>query len=80
MFHVSISTVEPSKCPKGFVRFCIPNPHVVLGAEITVTRKGQDNYCFVKFASIEEAKNFMAKHNHQPLRECSPARLDYSQQ
>lgn len=45
------------------------NPHNVLGAEITVSRKGRDNYCFVEFASTEEAKNFMAKHNHQPLRE-----------
>lgn len=51
------------------------NPHIVLGAEITITRKGQDNYCFVEFASIDEAKNFMAKYNHQPLRECQATKL-----
>lgn len=47
----------------------LESPHCFLGAEITVARKGRDNYCFVEFASTEDAKNFMAKYNHQPLRE-----------
>ncbi|CAM9897094.1 unnamed protein product, partial [Pylaiella littoralis] len=37
------------------------------GAKISVTRKGQDKYCFVAFASAEDANNFMARYNHKPL-------------
>lgn len=39
------------------------------GTEVSIARKGRDNYCFVTFKSAEVAKDFMARHNHQLLRE-----------
>lgn len=43
--------------------------HVLVGAHVTVTRKGRDNYCFVAFASSVDAQDFMARYNDQPIRE-----------
>lgn len=39
------------------------------GEEVTVTRKGQDNYCFVEFETAAKATDFMTKYNHRLLRE-----------
>ena len=36
---------------------------------MSITRKGRENYCFVSFDDADEAREFMARHNHQLLRE-----------
>lgn len=48
----------------------VSSTRVLVGAHVTVTRKGLDNYCFVAFASTAEAQKFMTRYDDQPIREC----------